>query len=47
MIDSGNRLITDYGIKAAKFGLSHSEADERAHAIFPVKPPLVPLKNPS
>jgi hypothetical protein len=47
MIDSGDRLITDYGIKATKFGLSHSEADERAHTIFSVKPPLVPLKNPS
>jgi len=47
MIDSGYRLITDCGIKATKFGLSHSEADERAHTIFSVKPPLVPFKNPS
>jgi hypothetical protein len=46
-IDSGDRLITGRGIKATKFGLSHSEADERAHTIFSVKPPLVPLKNPS
>lgn len=47
MIDSRDRLITDCWIKATKFGLSHSEADERAQTIFSVKPPLVPLKNPS
>jgi hypothetical protein len=47
VIDNGDRLIADYGIKATKFGLSHSEADERAHTVFSVKPPLVPLKNPS
>ncbi len=47
MIDSGYRLITDYGIKATKFGLSNSEADERAHTIFSIKPPLVPFKDPS
>jgi hypothetical protein len=46
-IDSGDRLILDCGIKAAKFGLSHSEADQRTHTIFSIKPPLVPFKNPS
>jgi hypothetical protein len=45
-IDRRYRLITDRGIQAAEFGLSHGEADERAYTVLPIKPPLVPLKNP-
>jgi len=45
-IDSRYRLIKDCGIQAAEFGLSHREADERAHTVLPAKPPLVPFENP-
>jgi len=39
-------LIADCGIQAAEFGLRHRKADERAYTVLPIKPLLVPFKNP-